>query len=68
MFDVAGKVARHRLLRSAAIAAVLVPAALFAGCTPQPPPPPPAVAYQPPPPPPAPPPPPPAPAIRGERG
>ena len=67
MFDVAEKGARHRLLRSAAIVAVVVPAALFAGCAPQPAPPPQPVAYQPPPPPPAPPPPPPAPVV-GERG
>jgi hypothetical protein len=66
MFDVAGKVTRHRLLRCAAIVAVLVPAALFAGCAPQPAPPPQPVAYAPPPAPP--PPPPPAPAYRGERG
>jgi hypothetical protein len=70
MFDVAEKVARHRLLRSAAIVAVVVPAALFAGCAPQPAPPPQPVAYQPPPPQPVtyqPPPPPPA-RVYGERG
>ena len=67
MFDVTEKVTRHRLLRSAAIIAVVVPAALFAGCAPQPAPPPPAVAYQAPPPPPAPPQP-QAPVVRGERG
>ena len=69
MIDVTKKVARHRLLRSAAIVAVAVPAALLAGCQ-QPAPPPQPVAYQPPPPPPAtyqPPPPPPA-RVYGERG
>lgn len=57
MFDVAKKVARHSLLRNAAMVAFLVPTALLAGCArevavapaPQP------VVYQPPPPPPAPP-------------
>lgn len=68
MFDVAEKVTRHKLLRSAAIVAVLVPAALFAACAPQPAPPPQPVAYAAPPPPAPPPPPPPAPAVRGERG
>ena len=48
MTNVAKKVARHRLLRSAVMVAVVVPAALFAGCAPQPAPPPPPVAYQPP--------------------
>jgi hypothetical protein len=67
MFDVAGKVARHRLLRSAAMVALVVSAALLAGCPQPAPPPPQPVAYQPPPPPAPPPPPPPAPVV-GERG
>lgn len=53
-------------LRNAALIAVVVPAALLAGCAPQPAPPPPApqaVAYPAPPPPP-----PPARMVRGERG
>jgi hypothetical protein len=65
MSDIAENLARRRLLRNAAMVAVVVPAALLAGCAPQPAPPPPPipVAY------PAPPPPPPAPRIvRGERG
>jgi hypothetical protein len=74
MFNVTEKVTRHRLLRSAAMVALVVPAALLAGCPqPQPvayqaPPPQPAT-YQPPPPPPATyQPPPPPPARYGERG
>jgi hypothetical protein len=65
MSDVAKNLARRRLLRNAVMVAVVVPAALLAGCAPQPvpPPPPQPVAY------PAPmPPPPPPPVIRGERG
>jgi len=51
------KIARRRQLRNAALVALVVPAALLAGCAPAPAPPPPQpVAY------PAPPPPPPAPA------
>jgi len=48
------KVARLRQLRNAALVAVLIPAALVAGCVPQPPPPPPPepmAAPAPPPPP-----------------
>jgi hypothetical protein len=51
MSDVAEKMARLRQLRNAALVAVLIPAALLAGCAP-PPPPPPAPAPAPPPPPP----------------
>jgi hypothetical protein len=61
MFDVAEKVARYKLLRYAVMVAVVVPAALFAGCAQQPPPPPPPVVSQAPPPP-------PPPVVRGERG
>ncbi len=66
MFDVAQKVARHRLFRKAAMVAIVLPVGLLAACAheevavapPQP------AAYQPPPPPP-----PPAPApVIGERG
>jgi hypothetical protein len=62
MFDLARKTVRLRQLRNAALVAVVIPAALLAGCAqPAPPPPPPQpVTY------PAPPPPPPAvPAARG---
>ena len=61
--------ARSKLLRYMAVAAVALPATLFAGCAHQePPPPPPQPVAEAPPPPPAPPPPMPAPAVRGERG
>ena len=55
------KIARRRQLHNVALVALLVPAALFAGCAPVPAPPPPQpVAYPaPPPPPPA------APVVRG---
>jgi hypothetical protein len=67
MSDVAEKLAGWRLLRNTAVVAVLVPAALFAGCAQQQPAPPPQpVVSAAPPPPPAPPP--PAPLPRGERG
>jgi hypothetical protein len=65
MSHVAEKLAQYRLSRNAAMVAVVIPAALLAGCYAQPvppPPPPQPIAY------PAPPPPPPAPIIRGERG
>ena len=64
MFDVSEILARHRLLRNAAIVAVMVPAALLAGCASQQPAPPPAAPVEaaPPPPPPAPA---PAPQVRG---
>jgi len=66
MSDVAEKVA-HRLVRYAAVVAVVFPGVLLAACShDEPPPPQPVVAPAPPPPAPAPPPPPPAP--RGERG
>jgi hypothetical protein len=63
------RLARWKLLRNTAMVAVVVPAALVAGCAQQePPPPPPApAAAEAPPPPPAPPPPAPAPVV-GERG
>ena len=62
MFDIE-KMSRCEQLRNAALFALLVPAALLAGCTPTPaPPPPPAPMAQPAPPPP---PPPPAPVVRG---
>jgi hypothetical protein len=62
MSDVTEKMPRLRQLRNAALVAILIPAALLAGCAPAPPPPPP--------PPPAPmpappPPPPPVPVVRG---
>jgi hypothetical protein len=67
MSDVTENLARRRLFRNAVMVAVVVPAALLAGCVqPAPPPPPPQpqpVVYPvrpPPPPPPA--------VIRGERG
>jgi hypothetical protein len=67
MSDVAEKSVRWRLLRNTMMVAVVVPAALLAGCAqPEPAPPPQPVAEAPPPPP-APPPPAPAPVI-GERG
>jgi hypothetical protein len=55
------KMPRCRQLRNAALVALVVPAALLAGCAPAPPPPPPPqpIAY------PAPPPPAPAPVVRG---
>jgi hypothetical protein len=56
--------ARNKLIRYAAMAAVLVPLAVLAACSPPPPPPAPVMA-QPAPPPPAPPPPPKVPAARG---
>lgn len=57
MFEVSKSVARHKLLRNAAMVAFVVPTALLAGCASEPPPPPPQpVVYQPPPPAPAPPP------------
>jgi hypothetical protein len=69
MSDIAEKSARRRILRNAAMVAVVLPAVL-AACAPQP-----APAPPPPPRPPQPvaapaplPPPPPAPVIRGERG
>lgn len=54
MFDVARKVIRHRLLRNAAMAALVVPLTLLASCAREEVVAPPAqpVAYQPPPPPP----------------
>jgi hypothetical protein len=56
MSDVAEKVARFKQLRTAVVLAVVIPAALLAGCSqPQPAPPPPQPAYTPPPPPPPPP-------------
>jgi hypothetical protein len=61
MFDTE-KMARRRRLRNAALIALMVPAALLAGCAPAPaPPPPPQPVAAPPPPPP----PPPAPVVRG---
>ena len=56
MSDVAEKMTRLRQLRNAALIAVVIPAALLAGCAqpaPPPPPPPPAPMPAPPPPPPA---------------
>ena len=67
MSNVAENLARRRLLRNAAMVAVVIPAGLLAGClapAAPPPPPPQPVAYQPQPPPP----PPPRPYVRGERG
>jgi len=62
MSDVTEKMARLRQLRNAALVAVLIPAALVAGCAePAPPPPPPQPVYAPTPPPPMPPP----PVVRG---
>ncbi len=56
MFDVAQKLAGYRLLRHAAMIAVVGPMALLAACThEEPAPPPQPVVYQAPPPPPAPP-------------
>jgi hypothetical protein len=55
MSDVAEQLARRRQLRNAAIVALVIPAALLAGCAPAPapaPPPPPMAAPAPPPPPP----------------
>ena len=64
MSDVSKKMARLRQLRNAALIGVVIPAALLAGCAPQPaPPPPPAPMAAPAPPPP--PPPPPVPVVRG---
>jgi hypothetical protein len=62
MSDIAKTTVRLRQLRNAALVAIVIPAALLAGCapTPPPPPPPPAPVYTPPPPPP-----PPAPVVRG---
>jgi hypothetical protein len=61
MSDVDKKFGRRRLLWNATMVAIAVPAALLAGCAPQPAPPPPQpVVYPAPPPPP--------PVIRGERG
>jgi hypothetical protein len=61
MFDIE-KMARRRQLRNAVLIALMVPAALLAGCAPAPaPPPPPQPVAAPPPPPP----PPPAPVVRG---
>jgi hypothetical protein len=56
MSAVSKTVARHRLLRNAAMIAVLIPVGLLAACADQPPPPPPqpVVVAPPPPPPPAP--------------
>jgi hypothetical protein len=60
MSDVAEKIARLRQLRNAALVAVVIPAALIAGCAPAPaPPPPPQPMAAPAPPPP------PAPVVRG---
>ena len=62
MFDVE-KMARRGQLRNAALMALVIPAALLAGCAPTPPPPPPpapVAAPAPPPPPPA-----PVPVVRG---
>lgn len=68
MSDVTANLARRRMLRNAAMVAVVVPAALVAGCAPAPAPaPPPPVISSAPPPPPAPAPA-PAPVFRGERG
>lgn len=63
MSDVATKIARLGQLRTAALVAIVIPAALLAGCAQQPAPPPPAPqpVYAPAPPPPAP----PAPVVRG---
>lgn len=60
MFDIE-KTARRRQLRNAALVALVIPAALLAGCAPAPapPPPPPQPMAAPPPPPP------PAPVVRG---
>lgn len=64
MFDIAEKMTRLVRLRNAALVAVVIPAALVAGCAPQPVPPPPpqpiAAPMPPPPPPPA-----PVPRVRG---
>jgi hypothetical protein len=62
MFEFAEKTARLRQLRNAALVALVLPAALLAGCAPQPAPPPPPqpIAYPAPPPPP-----PPVPVVRG---
>jgi hypothetical protein len=61
MSDVAEKIVRLRQLRNAALVAVLIPAALVAGCVEPAPPPPPQPVYAPAPPPPMPPP----PVVRG---
>jgi len=53
MSDAAEKFARRRQLRNAAVIALVIPAALLAGCAPQPVPPPPQPVYAPAPPPPA---------------
>jgi len=63
MSDVAKKVVHLRQLRNAALVALVIPAALLAGCAPVPPPPPPQPVVYPAPPPP--PPPPPVPVVRG---
>jgi len=62
MSDIAEKLARRRQWHNIAMVALLVPAALLAGCVPAPPPPPPPqpVAYPVPPPPPI-----PVPVVRG---
>jgi hypothetical protein len=69
MSDAFEKMARLRQLRNAALVAVVLPAALVAGCAPQPAPPPPApepmAAPAPPPPPPMAPAPAPVPVVRG---
>jgi hypothetical protein len=59
MSDVPEKMARLRQLRNVALVAVVIPAALLAGCAPQPAPPPPQPVYAPAPPPPA------VPVVRG---
>jgi hypothetical protein len=59
------KMARLRQLRNAALIAVVIPAALLAGCAPQPAPPPPPPPMPAPAPPPPPPPMAPAPVVRG---
>ena len=65
MSNIAEKSVRRRLLRNAALATIVVPAALLAGCAPQPAPPPPQPIMQQAP---APMPPPPPAVIRGQRG
>lgn len=67
MSDVAEKLVRWKLLRNTAMVAVVIPAALVAGCAQEQPAPPPQPAISEAPPPPQAPPPPPAPVI-GERG
>lgn len=69
MFDIAQKVTHHRLLRNAAVIAVVVSAALLEGaCAQHPAPPPPEPTMAPPPPPAPAPTPPPPPVTGGERG